>query len=96
VHSCGQVPNTHIQMLHHMLSFLQTDITSMHLSELLNSASTIVTKDSRIDELIKEKEENSKEIQQLKKDYELQASTLKKCLSVNKKLLVEKVLLNFF
>ncbi len=68
----------------------------MHLSELLNSASTIVTKDSRIDELIKEKEENSKEIQQLKKDYELQASTLKKCLSVNKKLLVEKVLLNFF
>jgi hypothetical protein len=49
------------------------------------------TKDSRIDELIKEKDEFNKELSQLKKELEKQTNTLKKCLTVNKKLLVEKV-----
>ena len=49
------------------------------------------TKDSRIDELIKEKDEFNKELSQLKKELDKQTNTLKKCLTVNKKLLIEKV-----
>lgn len=73
-----------------MLAF-KTDIKCADLLDLLNSASKMETKDSRIDELIKEKDEFNKELSQLKKELEKQTNTLKKCLNVNKKLLVEKV-----
>ena len=57
---------------------------------MLDSASAIETKNTRIDELQKEKDELHKEVLQLKRDHEKQGFSFKKCLSVNKKLLIEK------
>lgn len=67
---------------------VQTDITT---NQMIDSASAIETKNTRIDELMKEKDELNKEIMQVKRDYEKQGFNFKKCLSVNKKLLIEKV-----
>lgn len=58
---------------------------------MIDSASAIETQNSRIDELLREKEEMAKEMLQVKKDLEKHALSFKKCLSVNKKLLIEKV-----
>jgi hypothetical protein len=66
---------------------VQTEITT---NQMLDSASAIETKNTRIDELLKEKDELSKEMLQLKRDHEKQGFSFKKCLSVNKKLLIEK------
>ena len=41
--------------------------------------------------IFKEKEDMSKELVQVKKDLDKNVSSFKKCLSVNKKLLIEKV-----
>lgn len=67
---------------------VQTEITT---SQMMDSASAIETKNTQIDELIKEKEEMSRELIQLKKDHEKQTVNFKKCLNFNKKLLMEKV-----
>ena len=66
---------------------IQTEITT---NQMLDSATAIETKNTKIDELIKEKDELTKELIQLKRDYEKQGFSFKKCLSVNKKLLIEK------
>lgn len=65
----------------------QTEMTN---SEMVDSASHIQTQTNRIDELLKEKEEMSKEMTQMRKDLDKQIGSFKKCLSVNKKLLMEK------
>ena len=66
---------------------VQTDITT---NQMIDSASAIETKNTRIDELIKEKEDLTKDLINLKRDYEKQGFSFKKCLGVNKKLLIEK------
>ncbi len=66
---------------------IQTEITT---NQMLDSASAIETKNTKIDELVKEKDELTKELIQVKRDYEKQGFSFKKCLSVNKKLLIEK------
>lgn len=57
---------------------------------MLDSATAIETKNTRIDELQKEKDDFQKELLSLKRDHEKQSFSFKKCLSVNKKLLIEK------
>jgi hypothetical protein len=66
---------------------VQTDITT---NQMIDSASAIETKNTRIEELQKDKEDLTKELINLKRDYEKQGFSFKKCLSVNKKLLIEK------
>lgn len=66
---------------------VQTEITT---NQMLDSASAIETKNTRIDELQKEKDDIHKEMLSLKRDHEKQSFSFKKCLSVNKKLLIEK------
>jgi len=66
---------------------VQTEITT---NQMLDSASAIETKNTRIDELQKEKDDIHKELLSLKRDHEKQGFSFKKCLSVNKKLLIEK------
>ena len=67
---------------------VQTEITT---NQMLDSASAIETKNTRIDELLKEKDELGKELMTLRRDYDKQVLNFKKCLGVNKKLLIEKV-----
>lgn len=57
---------------------------------MLDSATAIETKNTRIDELQKEKDDFQKELLSLKRDHEKQSFSFKKCLGVNKKLLIEK------
>jgi tousled-like kinase len=57
---------------------------------MLDSATAIETKNTRIDELQKEKDDFHKELLSLKRDHEKQSFSFKKCLGVNKKLLIEK------
>ncbi len=66
---------------------VQTEITT---NQMLDSASAIETKNTRIDELQKEKDDIHKELLSLKRDHEKQGFSFKKCLTVNKKLLIEK------
>lgn len=66
---------------------VQTEITT---NQMLDSASAIETKNTRIDELQKEKDDIHKEMLSLKRDHEKQSFSFKKCLGVNKKLLIEK------
>lgn len=66
---------------------VQTEITT---NQMLDSATAIETKNTRIDELQKEKDDFQKELLSLKRDHEKQSFSFKKCLSVNKKLLIEK------
>lgn len=66
---------------------VQTEITT---NQMLDSASAIETKNTRIDELQKEKDDIQKELLSIKRDHEKQGFSFKKCLSVNKKLLIEK------
>lgn len=52
--------------------------------------SAIETQNTRIDQLNREKEDLLKELAQTKKELDKNVSSFKKCLSVNKKLLIEK------
>jgi tousled-like kinase len=66
---------------------IQTEITT---TEMLDSASAIQSQTTRIDELLKDKDDLHKELMQLKKDLDKQIGSFRKCLNVNKKLLMEK------
>ena len=57
---------------------------------MLDSAA-IETQNTRIDQLSREKDDLLKELAQVKKDLDKNVSSFKKCLGVNKKLLIEKV-----
>jgi tousled-like kinase len=66
---------------------VQTDITT---NQMMVSATAIETKNSRIDELLKEKEDAGRELANVRADCDRQGSSFRKCLSFNKKLLIEK------
>jgi len=65
--------------------FVQTDISN---DTMLGSA--IETQNTRIDQLNREKEDLLKELAQVKKELDKNVTSFKKCLGVNKKLLIEK------